>query len=351
MLPHIGREAEVALLRDLLGASSVPRPAIVAVEGAAGLGKTRLLRECLAIPAVAPAIVLTCRQLQQPVPFWPLAAAWRQAGLTVPDAAVRRPPAPGVPVWARLVADQRVPSGAVVVLIAAQWSDPWTLRVLDAVLSGAFGPPPLLIVAYRPREPSAELTMLLDQAERASGVERLRLDVLPADTVEAAVAERVDAGPAALTLAAWLTATAGGLPDLLEAAADGLRRGEILEVTRQGWRVDTRRLREEHPPDAPPRPLENVIRRRLAGLDDAGREALQICAAGGGAVALTTLEAVMGPRAAVALDCLVASHLVLHESDEWGTRYRLAVPALGRVALSEMGHAGRERLLARAEAL
>jgi hypothetical protein len=355
----MGREAEIALLRDLLGESSARRPAAVAVEGAPGLGKTRLLRDCLSSPGAPPAIVLTCRHLQQPVPFWPLIAAWRQAGLTLPDAAIKRPPALGVPVWARLLAEQRVPSGAVVVLVAAQWSDPWTLRVLDAALSGALATPPLLVVAYRPHEASAELATLLEQAERAGGVERVRLAPLPAEAVEAAIAERVAAWgsppeSAADALAAWLIATAGGLPDLLEAAAAGLCWGEILEITPQGWRVDAQRLGDEYPPGVVPRSLENLIRRRLAELDDGDRGtrlrvALQICAAAGGTVALSSLEAAMGHWAATALDGLVARHLIVYESDEWGTRYRLAVPALGRVALAEMGHAQRERLQARAE--
>jgi hypothetical protein len=183
--------------------------------------------------------------------------------------------------------------------------------------------------------------------ERHGGVECVRLEPLRAEAVEEAVAERMTDERAAETLATWLRATAGGLPDLLQAAAGALWSDGILHAAGQRWRLHVQRLRDEYPPGSVPRPVERLARRRLAELDTAAREVLQICGATGGAMTLTSLDNVLGAGTAEALDDLVARQLVVDESDEWGAHYRPAAPALGQAALSMMGGASRERLLER----
>jgi hypothetical protein len=252
-----------------------------------------------------------------------------------------------VETWAQGVVDALGALGAALVLDAAQWADPWTLRVCDAAMSGAYGAPPRLCVAGRWQEQPPELGALLDAVERHGGVERVRLDALRAETVEEAVAQRMTNEEAAEALATWLRATAGGLPDLLQAAAGALWREGILHAAGQGWRLQVQRLRDEYPPGSVPRAVAQIARRRLAELDRGAREVLQICGAAGGAVTLTSLDNALGPGTAEALDDLVARQLVVDESDEWGAQYRPAAAALGQAALSMMGGASRERLLER----
>ncbi len=72
----VGRARELADLQRALDAS----PGVVLVEGEAGIGKSRLVRELLTSPAAAahPALVVTCPPFQQPHTLGPVADALRQ---------------------------------------------------------------------------------------------------------------------------------------------------------------------------------------------------------------------------------------------------------------------------------
>lgn len=73
--PLIGRAGELELLRAAL---SEP-PAVVFVEGEAGVGKSRLVHEAGTVLAEAGVRVLTgfCHQLREPMPFGPVLDALR----------------------------------------------------------------------------------------------------------------------------------------------------------------------------------------------------------------------------------------------------------------------------------
>lgn len=66
----IGRERELRLL----GQAALSPPSVAFVEGEAGIGKTRLLREVLSLPELEGrrAVVGHCHSLQEPFPFGPL---------------------------------------------------------------------------------------------------------------------------------------------------------------------------------------------------------------------------------------------------------------------------------------
>ena len=73
----IGRERELAELTQTLASS----PTVVLVEGEAGIGKSRLLREYLSSPAARgdPALVACCPPFRQPQTLGPVTDALRQA--------------------------------------------------------------------------------------------------------------------------------------------------------------------------------------------------------------------------------------------------------------------------------
>jgi predicted ATPase len=73
----VGRRRELELL---LGAALSP-PAVAIVEGEAGVGKTRLVRELLALPSLHDrrALVGYCQPLREPFPYGPVIEALRGA--------------------------------------------------------------------------------------------------------------------------------------------------------------------------------------------------------------------------------------------------------------------------------
>lgn len=76
----VGRDADLTRLRDVL---STP-PALVLVEGEAGIGKTRLLDEFLSAAAVGggfTALTATCPPLQEPCTLGPIVDAILATGV------------------------------------------------------------------------------------------------------------------------------------------------------------------------------------------------------------------------------------------------------------------------------
>ncbi|PWS40971.1 LuxR family transcriptional regulator, partial [Streptomyces sp. ZEA17I] len=84
-----GHTALLDGLRDDLYAELDRRPALVVVTGAAGVGKSRLVRELLTRTPLSdtPALVARCRASDAPAPFAPLVEALARC----------RPPAEGLP--------------------------------------------------------------------------------------------------------------------------------------------------------------------------------------------------------------------------------------------------------------
>ena len=74
----VGRDGELARLVELVDSP----PAIAIVEGEAGMGKSRLVRELARVPGLGPRRVLVghCHQLREPFPLGPLIEALRHVG-------------------------------------------------------------------------------------------------------------------------------------------------------------------------------------------------------------------------------------------------------------------------------
>ncbi|MFC5910296.1 ATP-binding protein [Streptacidiphilus monticola] len=78
----VGRRRELALLR----AAIEHPPAVVLVEGEAGIGKSRLVREATAGLPGPPVLTGFCHPLREPFPFGPVVDALRKAGPLLPPA-------------------------------------------------------------------------------------------------------------------------------------------------------------------------------------------------------------------------------------------------------------------------
>ncbi|MGW2541481.1 AAA family ATPase, partial [Kitasatospora sp. NPDC001574] len=79
-----GRERE---MRALLGAVSGKRPAVVLVEGEAGIGKSRLVAEATAVLGTEGLRVLVggCHPLREPLAYGPVVDALRRVGAWLPS--------------------------------------------------------------------------------------------------------------------------------------------------------------------------------------------------------------------------------------------------------------------------
>lgn len=235
----VGRDREMGALADALAAG----PAVVLVEGEAGIGKSRLIQEYLACASAREnrALVACCPPLRTPLTLGPVVDAARQATdslatleLTDLGGALR----PLFPEWANdlppalepvsdaTVARHRVfralgellSSLAVNLLVVedAHWADEATVEFLLFLV--ARQPRPVnLLVTFRPEDvpDGALLPRLFRHAAGGSGV---RLTLRPLDVAETArlVSSMLDDMPVSGRFAGLLHEHTDGLPLALE---------------------------------------------------------------------------------------------------------------------------------------
>ena len=202
-----GRDRELAALTEALAGP----PAVVLIEGEAGIGKTRLIQEFLTAPEGRGhgLLVAACPPFRQPHTLGPVVNAIRQAGIEVaamrlsalagalrplfPEWADTLPPAPE-PVEDATAARHRL-FAALAELLArleidtlvtedAHWADDATLEFLLFLASGPPSPPgtatrPSLVVTVRPEDvPAGSLLLRLSRLAAGSGALRLILGPL-----------------------------------------------------------------------------------------------------------------------------------------------------------------------------
>jgi predicted ATPase len=227
----VGRRAELATLAELAARARDGRPGLAVLAGAAGVGKSRLVREAERAAARAGMLVLRgeCLQLGgQDAPYAPLTSALRgvppeieEAALDglAPDAlaelALLLPRAPGRERGApeggpgryaqsRLhellagvlgrVAERA--GGLLLVVEDLHWADRSTLALLSFVRGWARAEPVLVVVTYRTDELRGDhpLRLLLGELVRDERVELLTLEPLGREEVLAQL-EGILGGP------------------------------------------------------------------------------------------------------------------------------------------------------------
>ncbi|GLW93247.1 ATP-binding protein [Actinokineospora globicatena] len=230
--PLIGRADEVAALLELVSA----RPAVVRVEGDAGVGKTRLVEEVLAHPALrgTRALVGTCQSLREPLPLAPLVDAllsdaaipWTDRPDPLLGAVAQLLPELGtrLPNPAEALDDPRMErhrryralrhllalaGPAVLVLDDFHWTDEATVEFLR-FLVGHLPPDLAIVLSHRPGPRSWGITP--PRSGVSTGLVRLEPLSLD-DTAAMAHAVASSTGPAP---AAALLRLTGGLPFAIE---------------------------------------------------------------------------------------------------------------------------------------
>jgi DNA-binding CsgD family transcriptional regulator len=286
-----GRRPELAALADTLAGA----PAVVLVEGEAGIGKTRLVQEFLALPEGSKlrTLVTGCPPVRQPFTLGPVVDALRRvtgdvAGLGLSGlAGVLRPlfpewaaglPPPPEPLPDASAARFRL-FRALAELISClgfgalmvedvHWADEATLEFLLSVCQRVS-----VLVTYRPEDLPQD-SLLLRLARLAAGTNGLRLTLAPLDMTETAsvVSSMLGGGAVSREFAAFLHRGTEGVPLAVEESVRLLR--DRRDLARRGGEWVRRSLGEL----AVPPTVRDAVLERVGRLDAAAQAILRAAA-------------------------------------------------------------------------
>ncbi|MEY9950050.1 DNA-binding CsgD family transcriptional regulator [Kitasatospora sp. GAS1066B] len=260
----IGREAELSLLDSALSGARAGRGGAVFMVADAGLGKSRLVQECLTMAADGGMAVLRGRATQAgaTVPYRPLTEALFSIVRSgaVPDDPELAPyrPALGrlIPEWRDTLPYESDDSpvvlaesvlrllnvvgrgrGALICLSDLQDCDAETMSIVEYLVDNLADLPVLLLATVR-STPSPALSLARSSA-RHRVARLLELAALTDDQVAELAAACLGVEPAELPsgLLGWLTQSADGNPFIVEELLRGGIDSGALARTREGWRM------------------------------------------------------------------------------------------------------------------
>ncbi|MFG1941789.1 AAA family ATPase [Nonomuraea sp. NPDC048826] len=287
----VGRESELAACRRALAGE----PAIVLVEGEAGVGKSRLLRELLSTRTDR-GLVAYCPPFREPHTLGPVVDAVRQAvgsvaelGLSALAGALR----PLFPEWADGLPPAPEPPGdapaarhllfraldevldrlgvSVLAVEDAHWADEATLEFL-LFLAARHPLRTSLVVTYRPDDvPQTSLLLRLSSRLPATGL-RLALEPLDVARTGALVSSMLDDEPVSPGFAQLLHRHTDGVPLAVEESVRLMY--ERADLTRRNGEWARRKLARI---DVPPT-VRDAVLERVARLRPAARAVLQAAA-------------------------------------------------------------------------
>lgn len=310
--PLIGRERDMAALVEALSSP----PSVVTVEGEAGIGKTRLVREAVAaIPNSARVLVGTCHPVRDPFPFGPFIRALTEVkpflqtgdlplicGALHPHLPELRDvlPPPLEPledaaaekhrVFRAIAAALHVVSPVLLVLEDLHWADPSTLHLVGFL---SLDPPKELSMAVTFREDElTDASVLLEFAAR------------PGQDVSAAA---VSLGPLDQREVGRMAAAILGIPDLDEEVGRRLAAdtGGIPFLIEEEVRLASEASEETVGPSpdvldrlGPPPRVRGFVQARVARLDDDAAGCVRAAAVAGLPLPASSLARIAGvPRA------------------------------------------------------
>jgi DNA-binding CsgD family transcriptional regulator len=300
-----GRERELRLLRDQLDHVLDARGAVVLLSGAAGVGKSALLRTLAHEASERGACVLSggCYDLSVTPPYGPwleLARAYRPAAPTMPappsslTASLAARPASQAALFDEVLdflSDLGRQHSVLLVLEDMHWADEASLDLLRVVARRAASLPLLLIATYRTEDVQRDtpLYRLLPLIVRESQAERLELQPLDRAALDALVTECYPLDHADRSrLVDYLVQQAEGNPFYSVELLRGLEDAAVLRPEGAAWQLG--------PIDRPAVPalLRQVIDARLARLPDAIQHHLLVAAVIGQDVPLAVWQSVLG---------------------------------------------------------
>jgi predicted ATPase len=377
----IGRQRELALLRDGFEAAACARAGIVLVAGEAGIGKTCLLRQMAAQTVRAGATVLwgdasEAEAMPPYLPFLealgpyiqaaPLEQLRKQAGSSagalvtiLPELAARLgelPPSYPLPAeQARLRLYEAVGAflaaiaadavaGALLVLDDLQWADPASLDLLCYIARHQPTARLLLLGACREGEPDLHraLEQALNELARLRVLTTIALAPLSPEQVTALAAGH-PGGTVAPVLCQCLHAQSEGNPFFAEELLRYWEEAGLLTAQDRGvgWPYWT--LAAPPPGDLPPT-ISGAIRLRLARLPPPVMDVLRVAAIIGRAFRLALLARVIGREAEEIEDLLAAAGRAGLARDDGAGAFSFSHDSIRECLYSEVSSARRQRL-------
>lgn len=228
VLPLRGRDAEVAELTGWLARLRAGQGGVLLVEGAPGAGKSRLVREALAIAEDLPVRVLAGagERERRNVPFGALLRALASDGSPAADAGALRTLSESAEqrYWLFRALRDQVEQAArerplLVVLDDLQWCDAGTLLALRTLPARLSAHPVRWLVTVRTGSPGTDVRATVARLADL-GARTMRLGPLPADAVARIAGDLLGAEPGADVLA--LVRRAEGRPLLVTEIVRGL---------------------------------------------------------------------------------------------------------------------------------
>ncbi len=306
-----GRDEELAALRGLVDqvvAGSGSSPAFVALTGEPGIGKSRLAIE-LATYADECGVAIAwgrCSQDDGAPALWPWATVLERLGSALPSTEDGDDGAAAFRAWetvVQTVIDAAEQGPLLLVLDDLHWADTSSLRVLRLLTEAvAVESPARLLVLATWREHPVPTGALAEVAEALARKHALRLQLRGISTEAAAqVFAQVTESEPTDADAATLRQRTEGNPFFLVEYARLARDGDLAALVAEG---------------RPPAAVHEVLSRRLAHLDSATQDLLQIASVIGRIFELSTLSTVAGVDEDAALDRLdpaIAAGLVAED--------------------------------------
>ncbi|GAB3939046.1 hypothetical protein GCM10027614_20410 [Micromonospora vulcania] len=323
------------------------------VEGEAGIGKSRLLREWLAAPDQRTALVSVCPPLRESLTLGPIVDAFGGVDRPVsrlPLTALAGALRPLFPEWSsdlppalqplddakaarhrlfraldELLRALRVD---VLVLEDAHWADEMTLEFLLFVTSRQQTDGPNLVISYRPEEVDDGSLLLRLTSRLPAGVTQLRIALAPMrpDDTAALVSSMLDGNPISQEFATFMHERTGGVPLALEESVRLMcDRGDLVFRDGQWVRLKLRELR------VPPT-VRDSTRERVGRLSPPAQQVLRAAAtlAERSSAATIAVTAGLSPaecRGAIA-EAAGAGVLDADDRGQWRFRHVLAATAV-----------------------